>query len=70
LARTRHDLDEPARLGKPLGEDWALRALEVGLLFTHDVEYFYSASRVVQLLIGTGVPAPTAPQGADACKLI
>jgi hypothetical protein len=44
LARTRHDLDEPARLGKPLGEDGGLGALEVGLIFTHDVEYFYSVS--------------------------
>jgi hypothetical protein len=24
LARTRHDLDEPARLGKPIGEDGGL----------------------------------------------
>jgi len=30
LARTRNDLDEPARLGKPLGKDGALGALEVG----------------------------------------
>jgi hypothetical protein len=44
LARTRHDLDEPARLGKPLSEDDGLRALEVDLVFTHDVEYFYSVS--------------------------
>jgi hypothetical protein len=44
LARTRHDLDEPARLDKPLGEDGGLGTLEVGFLFTHDVEYFYSVS--------------------------
>jgi hypothetical protein len=44
LARTRHDLDEPARLGKPLGEDGGLGALELDFLFTHYIEYFYSMS--------------------------
>ena len=38
----RHDLDGPARLDEPLGEEEALGALEVSLLFTHDTEYFYS----------------------------
>jgi hypothetical protein len=33
LAETGHDLYEPARLDEPLGEDGALRALELGLIF-------------------------------------
>jgi hypothetical protein len=40
LARTGHDLQKAARLG----ENGALRALIIGLLFTHDTEYFYSMS--------------------------
>jgi len=36
------DLQEPARRGEPLGEGCGLEALVVGLLFTHNVEYFYS----------------------------
>jgi hypothetical protein len=42
LAETGHYLYEPARLDEPLGEDGALRALELGLIFTRHIEYFYS----------------------------
>ncbi len=42
LTRACHDLQEPARLGEPRGQHGALGALEVGLFFTHYIEYFYS----------------------------
>jgi hypothetical protein len=42
LTGTRNDVQEPARLSEPLGKDAGLGAPEVSLLFTHDVEYFYS----------------------------
>jgi hypothetical protein len=42
LARTGHHLQEPARLGEPLGEDGSLGALEGSLFCAHGIEYFYS----------------------------
>lgn len=42
LARTGHHLQEPARLGEPLGKDGSLGALEGSLFRAHGIEYFYS----------------------------
>jgi hypothetical protein len=45
LPRTGDNLHEPPRFDEPLGEHGALGTPVRGLLFTHDVEYFYSTSR-------------------------